>query len=1197
MIASSCDRQKPSNYSPLKIETNGHISKDKTDPPQVILLESMPKPQSIDVPSKAGDFYIAEGDQKGTKIELLPPEIKPAGFFHIMPSYTIEQGLALDVITCGMIDKKGNLWFGTQGGGVSRYDGKSFTNYLVSHGLAANYIRCIFEDRKGHLWFGTYAGGVSQYDGTTFTTYTMDQGLPNNIVSSILEDKEGNLWFGTNGGASTYDGKTFTTYKIANNNILKIIEDKVGNLWFGTEGGGVSKYDGQVFTSFTTAQGLANDVIWSILEDKTGTLWFGTDGGVSRYDGKVFINYSTAEGLTNNSVKTILEDKTGNLWFGTFGGGVSHYDGKNFTNYTAAQGLANNFIRSIVEDKIGNLWFGTFGKGVCRYDGKSFTNYTTAQGLTNNTVWSIVEDKGGNFWFGTNEGVSKYDAKTFTQYTTKQGLPDNIVYGIYEDKKGNLWFGTEGGGVSKFDGKTFTNYTTTQGLVHNVVSFILEDKTGNFWFATRGGVSKFDGKSFTTYATAQGLANNIVFSIHEDEKGNLWFGTFGGGVSKFDGQSFTTYNIKDGLANNFVYCIFGDEKGNIWFGTDGGGMSRYDGQSFSSYTTSQGMADNNIHQIGSTKERDIIVGTVDGLSILKGYTSKLSTNLNSSMGPLGSNRKIDIPAQNNLTNDELKNYLPVFEIFTPKIGFPINSIARGQNSIYLDSDGKVWIGTGSDKVGLVQFDYAALHKSRRPPELFIRSVKIDNEKVSWYDLKNPPTKNEGPNITEEVSTFGKILSDKERDAMRHKFKDIHFDNIEKWYPVPENLELPHKNNNISFEFAAIEPDYPQDVLYQYKLEGYDKDWSPATNHTNAIFGNIFEGTYEFKLKAQSPFGIWSEPITYTFKVLPPWFRTWWAYALYALSSVTAIYLIFRWRTAALRKRKEELEILYSSAERFVPKRFLQLLNKKHLEEVQLGDSVKREISVMFADMRGFTTIAESLTPERTALFLNTYMHHMEPVIRKHDGFINQFLGDGILATFPENPSDAVDAAVEMIQMVPKFNEEVERMGFSPITIGIGINTGEAMIIALGVKERMDASVVSDTINTASRVEGLNKFYKTQLLISESVYQQLTHPEKYLIRMVDKVILKGKHVGKGIYEVSPLPPKKALQNERRYIALFNEAFVSYAKGDFKKAELSFKLCLQQKPSDAAAQLLLERCVNFQKVGAPEGWDGTYTLKEK
>ena len=291
---------------------------------------------------------------------------------------------------------------------------------------------------------------------------------------------------------------------------------------------------------------------------------------------------------------------------------------------------------------------------------------------------------------------------------------------------------------------------------------------------------------------------------------------------------------------------------------------------------------------------------------------------------------------------------------------------------------------------------------------------------------------------------------------------------------------------------------------------------------------------------------------------------------------------------------EHTELLYRSTERFVPKQFLRLLEKEHLEDVRMGDSVKRKISALFADIRGFTTIAESLSPEQTTTFLNTYMYHMAPIIRKNNGFVNQFLGDGILALFPDSPSDALDAAVAMNEELFRFNQAIEEKGFSKVSVGTGINSGDAMICAIGEEERLDASVVSDAINTASRIENLNKLYQTKLLISEAVYDQLEHPEKYSIRMIDKVVLKGRSLGSRIYEVKSVSEDPEFEG---YIRLYEKAFTFYERGEFKRAEESFKLCLGERGEDRAAQILLGRCIELQQKELPESWDGTITLTEK
>ena len=892
--------------------------------PRQTALENVPQPFTFTVPGKSSNSHAEPRANGPVSTKLLPPvthylidqitglptppDAQGKGLF---TTYTTDEGIGLDEVYCSYKDKSGNLWFGTNGGGISRYDGKSFTNYTTANGLAYNLIWCITQDRQGNLWVGTDGGGVSKYDGKSFTNYTTKQGLAHNVVYSITEDKTGNLWFGTNGGGiSKYDGKAFTNYNSAqglvNNYIFDIKEDRIGNLWIGTRGGGVSKYDGKVFSNYTVTEGLANNMVRSILQDKSGNLWFGTNGGgVSKYDGRGFTNYSVTQGLADNFVWNIAEDNAGNLWFGT-NKGASMYDGKIFTDYTIEQGLANNKVTSITEDAKGNMWFGTFGGGVSKFAGKSITNYTTSQGLANNVVYSIIEDTTGNLWFGTNGGGAiKYDGKSFTNYTTEQGLAHNEVYSITKDRKGNLWFGTNRHGVSKYDGKSFTNYTTVQGLANNTVFRIVEDKYGNLWFGTSGGgVSKFDGKSFTNYTTAQGLANNVVFSILEDNEANLWFGTLGGGVSKFDGKSFTSFTSEQGLADNAIWAITQDKSGDLWFGTQNGlsllqsknlpQISEHTGRNeflygslFETFSTKDGLPHNFISQIVQVNDHKLYIGTNLGMCELIAEKTEKGAN----------------------------NKWIAGNTFNTKTGYPVKDVNSGPGAMFIDKKGITWIGTGSDKTGLVRFDpQTAVSKNNNPPRVVIKSVKINNEIISWSDLgpSGKSVKKESitssQNLSEEINTFGRLLSDSEKDSMRTQFRNLSFKTITKWYPIPEGLILPHENNNISFDFNAIETGKNFLVRYQYKLEGYDKQWSHPGKESSASYGNIFEGKYTFLLKAQSPEGVWSEPVAYSFEVLPPWWRTWWAYTAYTLLFLWALRIFSKFRERRLRFEKEKLEV-------------------------------------------------------------------------------------------------------------------------------------------------------------------------------------------------------------------------------------------------------------------------------------------------
>ena len=593
-------------------------------------------------------------------------------------------------------------------------------------------------------------------------------------------------------------------------------------------------------------------------------------------------------------------------------------------NLNTNRGLVNNSVNSILEDRTGNLWLST-EDGISRFDqdGKFFTSYTTKQGLSDNSVWSFCEDKSGDLWFGTNgDGVCRLDraGKTFTNYTTAQGLSNNEIRSIIEDKKGNLWFGTDGGGVCRLDEdrKIFRVYNDLQGLPGNNLRNIIEDHTRNIWFSTAGlGVFCLDQNKriITTYTTEQGLSNNMVRCIIEDKAGNLWFGTVGSGISRLDKEckSFTNYAAAQGLANNFIWSILEDNNSNLWIGTMVG-VSRYDGKSFTNYNSAYGLPDDDVRGIVMDKEGVIWLGTDKGFTAIKGFARDAEQ-------PDSSSHEVDVKPSNEFSNAELKTrgLKPVFEIYNNKTGYQGKGINSGAMGI--TQEGVIWAGTGGflgDK--LIRFDFSGIPKNLNPPEVFIQSLKINNEFISWYNLIPPNShKNSNreevridrittlPGINEEGIVLGKILSEEQREIMQEKFRDVKFDSISRFYPLPVNLVLPYHHNNITFDFAAIEPARPFLVRYQYMLEGYDKEWSPVTDQTTAVFGNMREGSYTFRVKAQSPDGVWSEPVQYTFKVLPPWHRTWWSYTLYTLAFLTALWVFIKWRLRTLKKEKTLLE--------------------------------------------------------------------------------------------------------------------------------------------------------------------------------------------------------------------------------------------------------------------------------------------------
>ena len=800
------------------------------------------------------------------------------------------QGLKAGSINCLLEDKFGNIWLGISGSGVAKYDGVKFTYITNKEGLSNNDVSSIIEDKSGNLWFGTKGGGVTKYDGKQFTHYTDRKGLCNNDIRSILEDKYGNIWFGTlGGGVSKYDGKQFTHFTekegLINNDVRSILEDKSGNIWFGSALGGISKYNGKQFINYTDKEGLSNNFISSMVEDKFGNIWFGTlGGGVSKYDGKQFTHFTEKEGLINNDVRSILYDRNGNIWFGTGGGGVSKYDGKQFTHFTNKQGLSDNFIWSILEDKCGNIWFGTLGGGVSKYDRKQFTHFTDKEGLNNSLVKTIIEDKCGNVWFApVGGGVSKYDGKQFTNYTDKEGLSDNFISSMLVDKSENIWFGTIGKGVSKYDGKQFTNFTKKDGLINNDIRSMLEDKSGNIWFGSAGGgVSKYDGKQFTNFTNKEGLSNNFIWSMLEDKYGNIWFGTLGGGVSKYNGKQFTHFTKKEGLSSNLVFSMLEDNSGNIWFGTARDGVSKYDGKQLTHFTEKEGLVDNGVLSMLEDKAGNIWFGTSFGISKL------------TQLKLIELNRKIK---EKILTEQDV-----IFKNYTYSDGFLGVGVAIGETMLQ-DKNGTIWIGA-SDRL-------TAMRPENMPPDTMapniqLTTIELFNENIAWADLEykkdSTLTLVNGVN----VSNFS-------------------FNGLTKWYPIPENLNLAYDNNYLTFNFIGITMNQPKNVRYQYKLEGFDENWSSLTNKTFAPYGNLQHGTYTFKVKAMNNDGYWSKPFEYKFTIRPPYWQTWWFRGLVGVFIFGSIIFYIKWRE---RKLKAEKVIL----EKTVKERTAEVVQQKHLIE-------------------------------------------------------------------------------------------------------------------------------------------------------------------------------------------------------------------------------------------------------------------------
>jgi class 3 adenylate cyclase len=286
-----------------------------------------------------------------------------------------------------------------------------------------------------------------------------------------------------------------------------------------------------------------------------------------------------------------------------------------------------------------------------------------------------------------------------------------------------------------------------------------------------------------------------------------------------------------------------------------------------------------------------------------------------------------------------------------------------------------------------------------------------------------------------------------------------------------------------------------------------------------------------------------------------------------------------------------------AAQRFIPSQYLEFLGKESITSVKLGDHVSAEMAVMFSDIRGFTSMSEKMTAKENFDFVNEYLKLISPIIQKHEGFIVKFLGDGMMAIFPYGVDDAVKAGIEKEEVVQKFNQTLAARGYSNITVGIGVHTGPMMVGMIGEELRMQGDAFSDNVNLTSRIEGLNKFYGTWMIISEDTLNQLSKPIAFKIRYLGKAVVKGRINPLGMYEIYEGLPEEERMLKDSIREDFERGVALYEEGCFADAGLLFEKVLQKAPTDKTARYYLESCAEWIDRPRPEHWDGAIVMDSK
>jgi class 3 adenylate cyclase/tetratricopeptide (TPR) repeat protein len=293
----------------------------------------------------------------------------------------------------------------------------------------------------------------------------------------------------------------------------------------------------------------------------------------------------------------------------------------------------------------------------------------------------------------------------------------------------------------------------------------------------------------------------------------------------------------------------------------------------------------------------------------------------------------------------------------------------------------------------------------------------------------------------------------------------------------------------------------------------------------------------------------------------------------------------------------DIRALNTAYQRFVPRQFLGILDRKAITDVILGDRAQREMTVLFSDIRQYTRLSESIGLDETFAFVNRYLGRMAPAIEAHHGIVDKYVGDAIMALFPRQADDALEAAIAMLRALAKLNEDLAAEGRAPVQVGIGLHYGQLMMGMVGMHGRMDGTVIGDAVNVASRIEGSTRAYGLSLLLTAEARHRLEFPDRFGLREIDRVRVVGRSEPVTLFESFDADPPEIALAKRETLPLLASLIDCYRRGRLDDAAACAHAILARAPDDSVAQLYLARCESFARAGLPENWDAVATLGQK
>lgn len=792
-----------------------------------------------------------------------------------------------------------------------------------------------------------------------FEQYDVDKGLSSNYVNAVFQDSKGFIWSGTNNGLNRYDGYQIEVFvndeldssSISNNWITNILEDSRGNLWVGTEGGGLNlySYTNKDFTRFQHDAGnsnsLSNDIVMSLFEDSQQRLWVGTQEGLSLFNQSTnsfenFKNYNQCKECTHR-VTSIAEDQKGNLWIGNEVSGLYYFNNKTKQFSTPhLNGKLNSsllFINDLIID--GRELYIASGEGMFKMNTNTFQTEklafsdADASAVADDFIVRLYKPESGGLWISSEgSGVLHLNKELGIAkvYNKGQGLYSNSTAQVIIDESENLWVATKGGGLNKSDlkNKMFDHWSSDENddnsLVNNEVRAIHEDGDGTIWVGTNNGLSRFQSEPvrFRNYVKdfdyKADKSSPRIRMIERLNDGKLLVATQSGALYHYlpDADRFELVpgygegNVSADITK--VNCVFDKSNDTAWLFTDGSGVVVYD-RSKNTFKKLQVSNDPErklgglfITCIAQKSKDELYLGTNSGLYLININTLQLT------------NWQYEKGRSNSLVGNKVR-------------------------SLYQDTD-YLYIGTRS---GLSRFDATTNSFDRFKmrdglPSDVVFGIMPDEEGHLWFTTPNglsrfTPTNGEFKNIripygnvldmgAFEKGVDGKLIvggpagfttfspGDLKNNPYTPEavFLDLSINNEPANLTRPlsemDSLSLRFDQNNLTFEFSALEYSDPDKNQFMYYLEGFNEDWVNHGTRNELSFTNLDPGEYTLLLKASNNDEVWNERATKLYiEISPPWWATWWFRSVVLITIAALVGFISRWRMQQVKSQREELE--------------------------------------------------------------------------------------------------------------------------------------------------------------------------------------------------------------------------------------------------------------------------------------------------